>query len=112
MDTANLTGQIGDNLSTVVRVSDVDINGVARPRPLGGATLRARVRYGNDPQSDLAPDNLRAVVEDPAQGIVLVSLPMDHLLPAGFYYYEIDLAQGTGNETILHGRLTIEPTLF
>ena len=107
----DLVGQVGDSLSVPSRVSDVE-GGVARPRMLGGATLTARVRFGASPRSKVAPDNLRAVVEDATNGIVRVTLPKDHLLPAATYHYEVDLAQGTSNETIMAGRLTINPTLI
>ena len=108
----NLRGQVGDSLTAYARVSDVDLNGIARPRSLANATLTARVRYGNTPDSDVAPDNLRAVVDNAEQGIVRVTLPHDHTLPARVYFYEVDLAIGGTNETIMRGRLTITATLI
>ena len=92
-----------------IRVSDVDADGVARPRSLGGATLATRVRYGNSPDSDLAPDNLRALVENAAQGLVLVSLRRDHLLPAATYWYEVDLRQETLTKLLRVGVLRSRP---
>ena len=107
----DIQGQVGDSLRIRARVSDV-VNGVATPRALGGAVLRSMIRHGDLFQSNEAPDNFRVSVDNAVEGIVLVSLPRTHLLPAGRYGYEVDLAMGTSNETILRGTLTIKPTLI
>lgn len=107
----DIEGQVGDSLTVRARVSDL-VGNVTRARVLTGATLSARVRYGDSPLSDLAPDQLRATVDDATNGIVLVSLPSDHTLPAATFYYEVDLTQGDLNETILRGSLTIHPSLI
>ena len=108
----DIQGQVGDSLTIRARVSTV-VGGLARPRPLGGATLRAAVRDGDSPDADVSADNLRVSVDNAAEGIVLVSLPKTHMLASGVYAYEVDLAMGAAsNETILSGMLTILPTII
>ena len=90
-----------------------DADGTAIPRSLGGATVEAVIRLGPTALSDPAPDNFRATITQASQGVATISLPRDHALPAGAFYYEVDVQYAdNARETVLAGSLTVRPSLF
>ena len=107
-----LTVGAKDSLAHRLRVSTADAAGVAKPRPLGNATVETRLRFGDTAAADLAPVALQAGIEDAVQGIVRLSLPADHALKPGVYFWEADLLQAGERITIGAGQLAVLPTLF
>ena len=111
-DVLPLQGQVGDSLAQKAVVYDV-VDGVATLRDLSGVTLAAAVRYGPTSEADLAPaPNLVAAVTDAEHGTLELSLPVNHALDAGDFYYEIDQIKGANRTTLLSGPLAIKPSLF
>ena len=99
-----------DSLAHRLRVSTVDNRGVAKPRPLGNATVETRLRFGDTAAADLAPVALQADIEDAVQGIVRLSLPADPHLPGATTRSRPACAGD--RETIGEGRMTVRPSLF
>lgn len=97
----------GDNLALPIRLFD----NRGRQRDLTNAVFRTIVRDGPTAQADAAPGNLNVVVTNAARGLAEIRLAAT-ALPAGCYYYEVDLVAGATIEGLLYGQLIVTEGLI